>query len=59
MVVDGGQVDAGFSGDGAEGTYCETIAGEETFGGVEDSILRVHTFVLIIRMNKKLSSPVL
>ena len=39
MVVDGGEVDAGFGGDGAERGGLEAVAGEEALGGIKDTIL--------------------
>ena len=49
VVVDGGQVDAGFGGDCSKGDV-ETALGDEAFGGVENSNFRfIHTLVLNIR----------
>lgn len=38
VVVDGGEVDGGSSGDHAEGSGVEAVIGEEEFGGIEDTV---------------------
>ena len=55
VVVDGGEVHIGFSGDVAEGSGIEAIFPEQLFRSVEDAGFRVglpcdHTFDLIIRL---------